>query len=920
MSKNEDAETIDEDAVLRAEQQRITELRQAMWDAGFRAVPVSNAFDEGSSPGKRPVDQEWQTKAREYPPRAAVEPATDNALNTGILCDGLRPVDVDIDDPEIAQKARQIIEGLLGKGPVKTRSNSPKHTILYRAAEGAPKKRSVTGSLHDSKADGMSRKVEVLGHGQQMVIDGWHETAVEIEWEGGSGPGTGVSLDGLVPVTEDQIDAVLAELGELIGAAQQDNNSTSNKARDGRTTKIPVLPISAEIEDVAAALSVIPNDGPPNWDHWKKIGMAIWSASGGSANGFETFDAWSGKNAAYDSDATRTAWAEITASPPDSIGAGTLFHLAAKHRPGWRPPSRKRTGEPANTNQVHVDGFEMTSNGLFFTPPPKGEDENSVPKFVSDPFEIVGQCRDPNSSGWGLFLRWQDPSKVQHEVIIPRKMLPQPATQIAAMLEDGGLRCSNNPILLRSYLSQAAPPCTLRIVREAGWHRDDCEEAAYAFPSGEVFGRANHNVVLANDVVRSDEGVGTAGTLTEWQEQVARYAGGNSRLAFFVCAALAGPLLDINSEPSGGFHIVGKSRSGKTTAALVAASVWGEPSRKVSQWRATDNGLEAQAKGCSDGTLILDEIGQASAKVAGDSIYMLANNSGKQRADVLGNARTRAAWRVLILSTGEIGLRAKMQEAGQSAATGLDVRLVNIDADSGCGLGAFETIHNFPTAAEFADHLRTVSGRFYGTAIRAFLEQLSAMRLEREHELRDLLTTKRAEFRKQHVMSGADGQIESVAGRFSLIAAAGELAIEMQVLPWKPGEAERAAASCFRSWLSMRGHSGAGEDEMALAHIRGFIIQHRDTRFSRINDDFASVRDRVGWTKQGSNGDDYLFQKDQWDNVVFKGTSLDPKRVLATLNNRDLLKTTGGRMTAKQKVGKNNLWVVHVLSDIFGGN
>ena len=196
------------------------------------------------------------------------------------------------------------------------------------------------------------------------------------------------------------------------------------------------------------------------------------------------------------------------------------------------------------------------------------------------------------------------------------------------------------------------------------------------------------------------------------------------------------------------------------------------------------------------------------------------------------------------------------------------------------------------------------------------------MRLEREHELFVIFSQPNAQsFASNMFMSGADGQIESVAGRFSLIAAAGELAIEMQVLPLEAG----------------RGREGLPQ----VAFVRGSLcadipVQVRtrwhspysrfhhssiETRvFSRINDDFASVRDRVGWTKQGSNGDDYLFQKDQWDNVVFKGTSLDPSACWPPLNKRDLLKTTGGRMTAKQKVGKNNLWVVHVLSDIFGGN
>ena len=76
-----------------------------------------------------------------------------------------------------------------------------------------------------------------------------------------------------------------------------------------------------------------------------------------------------------------------------------------------------------------------------------------------------------------------------------------------------------------------------------------------------------------------------------WRDHVGALCVGNSRLAFAVAMAFAGPLLNQAGMSSGGFHYRGGSGRGKSTAQYLASSVYGGRVFKRS-WRSTDNALE----------------------------------------------------------------------------------------------------------------------------------------------------------------------------------------------------------------------------------------------------------------------------------------------------------------------------------------
>ena len=256
-----------------------------------------------------------------------------------------------------------------------------------------------------------------------------------------------------------------------------------------------------------------------------------------------------------------------------------------------------------------------------------------------------------------------------------------------------------------------------------------------------------------------------------------------------ISTAFAAPLLHLAGVESGGLHFRGASSIGKTTALSVAGSVWGGGGVKgyIRQWRATDNGLEALAAMHCDALLCLDELSQVDPRAAGAAAYMLANGGGKSRSGRSGERRVSAEWRNLFLSSGEIGLPDKLAEDGRTrrATAGQQVRIIDAPADAGTGTGMFESLHGFANGDALARHLKKAAGEFYGTAARAFLEQVVA----RYDEVGAAVAGFRDEFLNEQCPTAANGQVRRVAERFGLIAAGGELAIALGVLPWVKGAA-----------------------------------------------------------------------------------------------------------------------------------
>lgn len=583
------------------------------------------------------------------------------------------------------------------------------------------------------------------------------------------------------------------------------------------------------------------------------------------------------------------------------------------------PKSRDGTPLPYFVFTVRRIGGKYPTPGVYYVGQAIEGQKKAVvghlePQWLCSPLRVAAKTRDASQSEWGRLLEFVDSDGHLHRWAMPCELLAGNGDEVRrALLREGVTLTTNRGLRpqLETYLQRARAETHARCVTRTGWHGD-----VFVLPR-ETFGDSEAEPVLFQAASLDSVTLSASGELADWRNHVAAPCAGNSRLVLAVSMAFAGPCLGLLHAEGGGVHLRGASSAGKSTALHVAASVYGLPEKYGKTWRATDNGLEGTAALHSDLLLILDEIGQLEAKHAGQVAYLLANGQGKARSHRDGSPRAVTTWRVLFLSAGEIGLDSLVKEGGGRVQAGQQVRVVDVPADAGAGLGLFDMVPDEMTPGAFADGLKAAAAKHNGTALPVFLGALTSDPGKYRNTLREL----RAEIAGKLASPSDPGQVRRVADRFALIAAAGELATALSLTGWHTGEAERAAAACFRDWMGARGTAGNAEPAAMLAQVRAFLEAHGESRFTRWDADEKDPRtiNRAGYRRAGTDGPTYYVDAGAFRDEVCRG--FDPHAVAKVLADAGALEAGGdGRDTRKERLPDRRSTRVYVILPTLWGN
>jgi len=527
-----------------------------------------------------------------------------------------------------------------------------------------------------------------------------------------------------------------------------------------------------------------------------------------------------------------------------------------------------------------VEGFEIGVNGLFYKDP---NNENAAPVHICSDLKVTAETIDIDEDNAGYQIEFKNKLGKVKRWVMPSELLGGRGDALhSALMRMGvkGLNTARAKNLFNQYVQFNNSNKIIICTNKTGW---SLENSVYVLPDRTISPPDAKQVVYQSEIP-ANLGYEQKGTLQEWKDNVSAFAVGNSRICLAICAAFAAPLLTLTGEQGGGFHFRGESSQGKTTTLYVAGSVWGSHKRKNS-WKGTSNGTEITAFQHNDNLLLLDEMAEMQAKEIGGTVYMLANGLAKKRM----NEAFPRTWRTLILSTGEVTLKTAMQAAGMETKAGHEVRLVDIEADSGV-YGIFENlITGFDKPKDQADAINENTANFYGVAGIEFIERLIS---DKESALSAIAAAKKA-FIECYLPKDANPQIGRVINRFALVAAAGEAATYWGLTGWEPDTAFKLIGECFKNWMyNQPSISDSIEEQQAIERVKSFIEKFNESAFSR-GDNHADHRPKVinkfGYIVSDAEArtELFCFQSGSFAEVI---QGLDRKTVIRALTKHGYMK------------------------------
>lgn len=579
-------------------------------------------------------------------------------------------------------------------------------------------------------------------------------------------------------------------------------------------------------------------------------------------------------------------------------------------------------------------GYRENEGWIEYEKCKKSEDTDEFKcdwKRLCSSLRIIAYTRNPEGEDWGRVMEIIDSDEVRKEYVMPMERLAGNGEELRKDLLSRGLLLAPGLEVrkqLETYIAGADPKVRAVCVKKAGWFN------GHYVLLNKVYGQVEgERIVLQGQGATIEH----KGSLAEWHDNIGLYIIGNSILTVASCVALAAPFLNLLNEENFAIHFSGSSSIGKTTAAHVACSIWGT---KIHSWRTTDNAAESMAREANDGLLIFDELGEVEGKAADNMAYMLGNGSGKGRSNRNGDARPVITFRTTILSTGEVGLEGKLTESGRSQKAGQSVRFIEIQAEVGHGI--YEDLHGFSTGDQLSLHFKSVAKEYCGVVMDELLTYLTQSEEVKESAVETVKGLQQL-WEKTFVPSGANGQTKRCGRKFALLAAVGEFATFIGLLPRCPeeedleepclGQLSNSINDRFQSWIANHGGNESHELREIISQIKSFIQEHGSSRFENAwaksqNGGVEGSGDqktfnRAGFKKLESNIEDgieqgiwhYYFSKHVFEKEILRGK--DKRTFLKQLVIKGVLVGKDGRTSQSMHVpGHKNIRLICVNPQI----
>jgi putative DNA primase/helicase len=297
----------------------------------------------------------------------------------------------------------------------------------------------------------------------------------------------------------------------------------------------------------------------------------------------------------------------------------------------------------------------------------------------------------------------------------------------------------------------------------------------------------------------------------DWVRSIAEPARYSSSMVLGICMALAAPLLDFLDFHSFGILLSGSSKTGKSTALVVASSVIGIAREEhLPNFRTTDAAFGELPAAFNDILMPINELGlfKGSSRERHERLRDLAYGFAEGRgttyskfvSQVDGNCQER--WRSLGFATGEVTMDHVALAVGETRSMGESIRWIDL---RGTLRGAADIFDCCPETVSADDRthwarqqcqrLRQAAADNHGVAFEHYVTQVIKNRRKISAQVQPLIE----EFVQAVVDPVDEAAVQHLAGCFGLIRAGGILAARFGTLPYSEKFIGRCIKRCYRA-------------------------------------------------------------------------------------------------------------------------
>lgn len=328
------------------------------------------------------------------------------------------------------------------------------------------------------------------------------------------------------------------------------------------------------------------------------------------------------------------------------------------------------------------------------------------------------------------------------------------------------------------------------------------------------------------------------------------------------------------------FSFMGNSSTGKSTAAALAVSIAGNPSKGDQTlfrgWNGTRNAIEGYLSNNYGLPIVLDELSAATFKDTTGLLYSLAEGQGRQRSNIDGNVKALKNWGTSVISTAEHSV------------------LNNSARNDGLNVRTIEISEAFTTSADNADAIKRATSVNYGHIMPLVAEYL----LKREDEVIKWFHAEHDWFKNQLKNETSNTGIRMFK-RYAVIATSARIFERVIAVPIDIDAVRAYLVSYHLESVSERSLA-----EKSIEVIVQFVAQNRG-KFSE-DAKLSTMIENYGLIELKEDHIQVKILKNVFKNMLNENQFQDVNIVIDALRDKGYIHSDRNRKTTKRSVPDSN--------------